>query len=151
MSNEQPLAVSPAETVVRLANSLTLRSNSAERHAGDYVRLCDDAGTELFRWESSQWEASPVEVMADIMVAAAKTDRSLIRKELIVPLADGTTLRSGAYESRADGPSVGEYVRVCEADGTEYLFWDSSEWAEDPVLVMGAIILSASGLRVVEA
>lgn len=68
--------------------------------------------------------------------------------EVVVTLADGCTLRSGVYDK--DDPAAftsGEYVRLCNPDGTEYAYWDQTEWAEDPALVMGAIINAAAGLR----
>jgi len=65
--------------------------------------------------------------------------------EVVVPVANGCTLRSGSTSS--DFVS-GEYVRLCDPDGNELLYWDNEEWKEDPVLVMGAIINSAAGLRV---
>ena len=72
----------------------------------------------------------------------------VVDEEVIVKLADGWTLRSGLtskgwYES----VRCGEYVRLCRPNGTEYMYWDKAEWHDDPVLVMGAIINSASGYR----
>lgn len=67
--------------------------------------------------------------------------------EIVVKLADGCTIRSGAQD-KGDGALVsGDYVRVCEPDGTEYMYWHYDEWAADPQLVMGAIINTAAGLR----
>lgn len=151
MTNETRSALAADEVVVQLLNGMSLRSGSQEFQAGDYVRLCYADGSERSRWESHQWRDDPSGVMSAIMAAAANTEVALINKEVVVKLACGATLRSGAYESRCGGPAAGEYVRLCEANGEEYLYWDSSEWAEDPELVMGAIINSASGLRVVEA
>ncbi len=68
--------------------------------------------------------------------------------EVVVRLADGCTLRSGVYDSTDPEARIcGEYVRLCEADGTEYAYWDQEEWATDPALVMGAILNVAGGLR----
>lgn len=67
--------------------------------------------------------------------------------ETIVYLADGCTLRSGVYEETSDSLMCGEYVRICEPDGDEVVYWDANEWEEDPVLVMGAIMRAASGTR----
>lgn len=70
--------------------------------------------------------------------------------EVVVRLADGCTLRSGVYEPSAKGAlTSGEYVRLCATDGTEIAYWDQEEWRTDPALVMGAIINSAAGLRIV--
>ena len=62
--------------------------------------------------------------------------------EVIVKLADGCTLRSGSNTHMA-----GDYVRLCDESGEEIAYWDSSEWREEPVEVMGAIIRAASGIR----
>ena len=64
--------------------------------------------------------------------------------EVILDLRDGWTLRSG---SSSDEFTSGEWVRLCEPDGTEYLYWDNAEWRDDPILVMGAIINAAAGYR----
>lgn len=65
--------------------------------------------------------------------------------EVVVKLADGCSLRSGSASSAF---TSGEYVRLCDKRGREILYWDHEEWQNDPVLVMGAIINSAAGLRV---
>lgn len=68
--------------------------------------------------------------------------------EVVVRLADGCTLRSGVYdESAPDRLVCGDFVRLCDPDGDELLFWDAEEWATDPALVMGAIVNAAAGLR----
>jgi len=64
-------------------------------------------------------------------------------EEVIVRLADGCTLCSGS-ENRI----AGDYVRLCDPDGEEIAYWDHLEWQEDPILVMGAIIQSAAGVRI---
>ena len=69
--------------------------------------------------------------------------------EVVVNLADGWTLRSGVYNQ--DDPEAltsGEYVRLCDPNGAEYVYWDQAEWVDDPALVMGAIINSAAGMRI---
>lgn len=71
--------------------------------------------------------------------------------EVVVPLADGWSLRSGVYDANAPGARIsGEYVRLCRPDGSEYQYWDSEEWKADPTLVMGAIMNAAAGLRMAE-
>lgn len=62
--------------------------------------------------------------------------------EVVVRLADGWTIRSAAAELTS-----GEYVRICRPDESEYVYYHHNEWQEDPVLVMGAIINIAAGLR----
>jgi hypothetical protein len=41
------------------------------------------------------------------------------------------------YSAEGDVP---DYVRVCDPLGREIAYWTSDEWAEDPQLVMGAIL-----------
>lgn len=65
--------------------------------------------------------------------------------EVVVKLADGHTLRSG---STNDAFISGEWVRLCDPKGKELLYWHNDEWKEDPILVVGAIINAAAGLRV---
>jgi hypothetical protein len=72
------------------------------------------------------------------------TDRLLNEDgEVVVALANGYTLRSGA-EDRISG----EYVRLCDPDGYEVMYWHHDEWDADPIMVMGAILNSAAGLLV---
>lgn len=69
--------------------------------------------------------------------------------EVVVALADGWSLRSGVYDTDADDAlTSGEYVRLVRPDGSEYAYWDHNEWADDPALVMGAIINAAAGYRI---
>jgi hypothetical protein len=61
--------------------------------------------------------------------------------ECVIQLANGNTIRTDTYDSNPAGSS---YVRVCAADGREIAYWTYTEWAEDPQLVMGAILGAAS-------
>lgn len=58
--------------------------------------------------------------------------------EVLLELANGYSLRSGGTDFIS-----GEYVRLCDPDGEEILYWEQEEWRNDPALVMGAIINSA--------
>ena len=58
--------------------------------------------------------------------------------EVVLNLADGWSLRSGAEDREA-----GEWVRICDENGVEVHYWDNQEWADEPILVMGAIINAA--------
>jgi len=147
--------ISADEAVARLSNGLSLRCGVYQEgdtpyRYGDYVRLCAPDGAEQARWHALQWAKDPIGVMAAIMTAAAGDQaQALMDNEVVVKLVDGSTMRSGVYEQRQDSPISGEYVRVCDESGEEYLYWDSSEWADDPEFCMGAIISCVSGLRVV--
>ena len=59
--------------------------------------------------------------------------------EIIVKLENGNTIRSASSTHAA-----GDYVRVCNKLGEELVYWDHAEWAESPVEVMGAILISAN-------
>lgn len=63
--------------------------------------------------------------------------------EAIIQLTNGGTLRSGPSDDDADAYAYGGYVRVCDPDGNEILYWDRQEWVDEPVLVMGAIFGAA--------
>ena len=69
--------------------------------------------------------------------------------EVVCKLANGWSLRSGGPPNplHCAGFTSGGYVRLCKPDGTEHLYWDHSEWEEDPICVMGAIINAAAGFR----
>lgn len=60
--------------------------------------------------------------------------------ECVIELASGAAIRTDSLEASPGGCS---YVRVCRADGTEIAYWSSTEWQEDPQLVMAAILGAA--------
>jgi hypothetical protein len=62
-------------------------------------------------------------------------------EEVIVPVANRCTLRSGSEEYVA-----GDYIRLVAPDGEELAYWDNLEWKEDPVGVMGAIMQASESL-----
>lgn len=62
-----------------------------------------------------------------------------MENEILVELANGYSLRSGSEEYHA-----GDYVRLCNEIGEEIAYWDHLEWQEEPVEVMGAILVAAS-------
>lgn len=64
--------------------------------------------------------------------------------ECVIQLANGNTIRTDTYD---DNPAGSSYVRVCAPDGREIAYWTYTEWAEDPQLVMGAILGAASSLH----
>ena len=61
--------------------------------------------------------------------------------EIKIPVANGCTLRSSSEKFMA-----GDYVRLCDPKGHELCYWDNVEWNEDPIIVMGAIIMAANDL-----
>ena len=62
-----------------------------------------------------------------------------MKREVIVHLADGWTLRSASSRRTA-----GDYVRLCRPNGREHAYWHHTEWQRHPVLVMGAILNAAN-------
>ncbi len=69
---------------------------------------------------------------------------------VVLKLADGWELRSGICDHGLAAVTCGEWVSLHEPGGREYAYWDQSEWQAEPVLVMGAIISSAAGYRVLD-
>lgn len=61
------------------------------------------------------------------------------RKELIINLPNGNTLRCGQGTEHEWGGDV----KLCDPNGNELMYWDSDEWRDDPELVMGAIFVAA--------
>ena len=59
--------------------------------------------------------------------------------EIVIPLPNGGSLRCGP----GDGHKHGGYIRICDAEEIEIIYWDKAEWAEEPQLVMGAVFASA--------
>ena len=91
-------------------------------------------------WDAVALSASPVRHPSEDPAA------------IVVKLADGWELRSGVYEPDDAGAfTCGEWVSLHLPDGSEYVYWDEAEWRDDPALVMGAIINSAAGYRILDA
>lgn len=59
--------------------------------------------------------------------------------EIVIPLPNGGSLRCGPGENHEHGA----YIRICDADGIEIIYWDKAEWSETPELVIGAVFASA--------
>jgi len=59
--------------------------------------------------------------------------------EIVIPLPNGGSLRCGPGENHEHGG----YIRICDADGIEIIYWDKAEWSETPELVIGAVFASA--------
>ena len=59
--------------------------------------------------------------------------------EIEIKLLNGVTLCTGPDGNFA----AGAYISVMSPDGNEVGYWDAGEWQDDPVMVMGAILLCA--------
>lgn len=59
--------------------------------------------------------------------------------ELVIPLASGGSLRCGP----GDDYMFGGYLRICDADGHEVVYWSQEEWQRDPEQVIGAVFRCA--------
>jgi len=76
--------------------------------------------------------------LSEIAAAETNAEADLLTygPEGAIPLVWGGEIRFPTYE---DDPLC-SYVRVIAADGSEVAYWNSDEWAEEPGLVMGAIM-----------
>lgn len=59
--------------------------------------------------------------------------------EIIIPLENGGSLRCGSGEFHL----WGGYVRICDDEGNEMVYWDSQEFEEDAECVLGAVFAYA--------
>ena len=59
-------------------------------------------------------------------------------EECVIKVANGREIRTPAF------PEECSYVRIVQ-EGFELAYWVSDEWADDPEVVMGAIIGCAHG------
>ena len=55
--------------------------------------------------------------------------------EIVIPLENGGSLRCGEGEDY----QWGGYLRICDAEGNEVVFWDVNEIEEDAESVIGAV------------
>lgn len=60
-------------------------------------------------------------------------------QEIIIPLPNGGTLRCG----EGSDCQWGGHLRICDPHGRELIRWVSTEWAEDPEVVIGAVFGAA--------
>jgi hypothetical protein len=71
--------------------------------------------------------------------------------ETRIPLLSGAQIVCPSFESNPEGV---DYISIQTPEGVEEVYWHSSEWGEDPVSVMGAImgaVKQHSGVDTVEA
>lgn len=64
-------------------------------------------------------------------------------EELRIPLRNGGMIVCG----RGERWCWGGYVRVLNTEGEEIAYWDKAEFAEEPELVLGALLACASSLK----
>jgi len=55
------------EVIVKLADGCTVRSGSAARLAGDYIRICNPNNEEIAYWHCDEWENEPILTMGAII------------------------------------------------------------------------------------
>lgn len=73
----------------------------------------------------------------------------LLEGEVAIELPTGNFL---VTESGISNPTGVDYVRIVDPQGTELVYWHYNEWAEEPQVVMGAIIAAMMmGADVLEA
>lgn len=59
--------------------------------------------------------------------------------EIVLPLRSGCTLRCGGGEEHV----WGGFLRICDPEENEILYWDASEWEEAGEEVIGAAFAAA--------
>lgn len=99
-----------------------------------------------FTIPGARWDESRVD-NADLVIPHVSRLARFEGDETVVALVDGCTIRSGGDEDRPDC-IAGGYVRIVdETTGEDVGYWTAEEWAEDPILVMGAMLNCAAGAR----
>ncbi len=117
-----------------------------------------EAGSKHFKYVAdgaTEGTAELLRRLAQAMLTAGEAPADRCRRPartvVVVKLADGWELRSGVYEADEERAlTCGEWVSMHRPDGHEYAYWDAREWRDEPALVMGAIINSAAGYRVLD-
>lgn len=67
-----------SEIIIPLPNGNTLRCGEGDEHQwGEYVRICDPKGDELFYWDRQEWADESECVMGAIFSAAIKPENPL--------------------------------------------------------------------------
>jgi hypothetical protein len=103
-------------------------------------------GTYFEHQEDESYTIGPVSVPArDIPAPAARIARARAgdpSSECVLLLVNGHTIRTDTY---AANPAGSSYVRVGGPDGHEITYWSCTEWADDPQIVMAAILGAAVG------
>jgi len=59
--------------------------------------------------------------------------------EITIPLPHGGSLRCG----EGTVYNYGDYLRICDAEGNELVYWAKQEWADEPEQVIGAVFCAA--------
>ena len=60
-----------------------------------------------------------------------------MREEVVIPTVNGESL---CFETHNGNPLGCSYIRFIDSDGNELVYWDSTEWSDNPKFVMGAIM-----------
>jgi hypothetical protein len=76
------------------------------------------------------------------LLEAASVPEENDDEEITIPLPNGGSLRCGPGESFMSGG----YLRICDGEGRELLYWDKSEWEieGEGEFVIGAVFRAAS-------
>lgn len=62
-------------------------------------------------------------------------------KDLVIPLTNGRKIVCSVGEIYSHGSAV----YILDKNNNEIMCWEAKEWAEEPELVMGAILRCAAG------
>lgn len=114
---------------------LVAPSFEANPHGAHFLEAFDEAGKLVVRTNFEQLETDP-EGEIDRLAAALCTDERYSSdydvERYAISKKTGATL---CFDARC-----GSYVRICDPDEQELVYWIFDEWAEDPELVLGALV-----------
>jgi hypothetical protein len=121
---------------------------------------CDDAGCHVLRSVSADgiealstseaWETDPTGELTRLLdILSGGRPQDLFSEygwETALSASSSRALHVQASAQPAAENVAVNYVRVCERDGEEIAYWSSDEWAEDPQLVIGALVGALEGI-----
>jgi len=154
------------EIAIPFPGGRTLRTNAGVDGGvwigADHLRVCEPDGREVGLWERIEWEQDPIVIAAVLATALGVPgleERSIARDplsavtivdwdlgtEVAIPFPGGRTLHTDA-RALGRGEPCGNYLRVCDPDGTQLGFWAHPAWRQQPAATIGAVIGCALGV-----
>jgi hypothetical protein len=112
-----------------LPTTITLKESNLQHAARNVIA----------KWERGDL-AGAIRQLSNALEPTAHSNHTVDTSlEIVIPLPTGGSLRCGPGENHQHGG----YIRICDPDGIEIIYWDNAEWSETPELVMGAVFTSA--------
>ena len=75
-----------------------------------------------------------VQIQEKERLVQANQEKPDLNEQVICTLSNGYTLRSAGHQYE-----LGAYVRICDEQGKERVYWSADEWSDAPEEVMGSI------------